>query len=181
MEAAYSRYSDYLEKRKATDRVDKSFLREQRYLSEQAELLKQEEQGRRLEAMKTYLEKQMGDKQVKKDDARAQKLSEKPHLEYVPTVPMGTEPEPEEEMYIKAALKKTLDSQVDYKQQNKAAAKADELQHERHALHCVAVEMQQARLRDAARRADRTEMLRSTWDRQASLKKVEHEFNKPNK
>ena len=94
---------------------------------------------------------------------------------------MGTEPDPEEEAYIKAALKKTLDSQVALKQHVKVSATAEELQHERHALHCVAVEMQQARLRDAARRADRTEMLRSTWGRQASLKKVEHELNKPNK
>ena len=43
LDQAYSRYEDYLSKRKQVDTDSEQYVREQRYLSEQVELLKLEE------------------------------------------------------------------------------------------------------------------------------------------
>lgn len=180
MDAAYRRYESYLDKRKMAEDASKSFVREQRYLSEQAELIKNEEQNRRLDEMRSYLESQVSDKQGKARSARDAKLGEQPHLEHVPTVPMGTEPEPEEEAYIKAALRRTLDGQVAQKERSSHQAKAEDLEEQQHVLNCVALEMQQARYREATRRKDRAELLKDTWNKQRALKTRAESLDRPN-
>merc|ERR1719446_1849500 len=70
MEDAFSRYENSLQRRKAAVDSSASFVREQRYLSEQAELLKHEESRRRAMEMRAYLERQMHDKTAAKLEAR---------------------------------------------------------------------------------------------------------------
>jgi len=74
LEDAFSRYEDYLHTRKEGIELNSSFQREQRYLSEQAELLKGEEQRRRMAEMRAYLERQM---QEKTQSRAAAKLEER--------------------------------------------------------------------------------------------------------
>ena len=70
MEDAFSRYENYLQRRKNAVDSSASFVREQRYLSEQAELLKHEESRRRAMEMRAYLERQMHDKMHAKAAAK---------------------------------------------------------------------------------------------------------------
>ena len=69
LDQAYSRYEDYLSKRKQVDTDSEQYVREQRYLSEQVELLKLEENRRRMDDMKKYLDVQKREKLAK--DAQA--------------------------------------------------------------------------------------------------------------
>jgi len=173
MDAAFNRYESYLDKRKMSEDASRSFQLEQRYLSEQAELIKNEEQGRRLAEMKAYLQTQVTEKHSKQSAVREAKLAEQPHLEVVPTVPVGTEAEPEEEAYIKAALRRTLGEQVAQKDRTLRQTKLDDLEDQQHVLNCVALEMQQARYRETARRKDRADLLKTSWDKQKGLKQAE--------
>ena len=76
MENAFSRYENYLHARKEGIELNASFQREQRYLSEQAELLKAEEQRRRMGEMRAYLERQMTDKEKTKAVAKLESRAE---------------------------------------------------------------------------------------------------------
>ena len=70
LDQAYSRYEDYLSKRKQVDTDSEQYVREQRYLSEQVELLKLEENRRRMDDMKRYLDVQKREKLAKDAQAR---------------------------------------------------------------------------------------------------------------
>mmetsp|Transcript_27577 Transcript_27577/g.60491 ORF Transcript_27577/g.60491 Transcript_27577/m.60491 type:complete len:595 (+) Transcript_27577:103-1887(+) len=172
MDDAFKRYENYLENRKAAIDHSKSFQREQRYLSEQSELLKQEETRRRMEHMRNYLAAQVGDKKSKDEAARLEALHERPYSNPT-TLPRGSEPEEGEEQYVKMALKHALDQQVEERRQIATAIKQEHLQEERKALDCISREMQQARFREIAARKDQKEMLDHTWQKQAQLKKME--------
>ena len=63
-------------------------------------------------------------------------------------LPVGIEPDPEEEFFVKKALRRALDGQVQQKQQAKSSAHQLESQQQQHVLNCVALEMRQARSRD---------------------------------
>jgi hypothetical protein len=63
-------------------------------------------------------------------------------------LPVGIEADPEEEFFVKKALRRALDGQVQQKQQAKSSAHQLESQQQQHVLNCVALEMRQARSRD---------------------------------
>jgi len=175
MEDAFSRYENYLNRRKATVETSASFLREQRYLSEQAELLRHEEQRRRTSEMRTYLERQMEDKAINKQRAKADAVNEDLVREnmVIATLPIEIGVDEEEETHVKMALKQTLDTQVSRKAKDKEEMKAAELVQQQHALNMVAAEMQEKRTRDFVNRQEEKEVLRQTWKMQEELKKME--------
>lgn len=179
LEDAFSRYEDYLHTRKEGIELNSSFQREQRYLSEQAELLKGEEQRRRLAEMRSYLEKQMTEKEAarakEKTTERLQGLAGKLPISALPT---GSEIDAEEEAYVKMALKHALDGQVERKQANQTALKAQDLSQEQQALSHVAREMQEARYRTWSERKQQEEALRQTWAKQQQLKLMEATLDK---
>jgi hypothetical protein len=179
LEDAFSRYEDYLHTRKEGIELNSSFQREQRYLSEQAELLKGEEQRRRLAEMRSYLEKQMNDKETERAHTRVQEralgLTGKLPISALPT---GSEIDQEEEAYVKMALKHALDGQVERKEQTKVHIKSQDLAQEQQALSHVAREMQEARFRTWSERKQQEEALRATWAKQQQLKLMEATLEK---
>lgn len=179
LEDAFSRYEDYLHTRKEGIELNSSFQREQRYLSEQAELLKGEEQRRRLAEMRSYLEKQMNDKEAERAHTRVQEralgLTGKLPISALPT---GSEIDQEEEAYVKMALKHALDGQVERKEQTKVHIKSQDLAQEQQALSHVAREMQEARFRTWSERKQQEEALRATWAKQQQLKLMEATLEK---
>jgi len=177
MDAAFTRYESYLNTRKATDDHSKSFIREQQCLSEQAELLKEEERKRRMAHMRNYLATQVKDKETKKKAAKREALNEVP-IDSPSTLPMGTDPDPDEDEYIKMALRHALDQQVVSKHTSQRQTKEEDLREQQHALDCIAREMQQARFRDLEVREDRKQMLDTTWSKQQKLKKMELELER---
>ena len=50
-------------------------------------------------------------------------------------LPVGIEPDPEEEFFVKKALRRALDGQVQQKQQAKSSAHQMENQQQQHVLH----------------------------------------------
>lgn len=177
LENAFSRYEDYLHTRKEGIELNSSFQREQRYLSEQAELLKSEEQRRRMAEMRGYLERQMTDKDKVKATMRLEARNEVTNPA-VSTLPTGSGIDAEEEAYVKMALKHALDGQVERKEMTKMSSKADELHQEQRALNHVAREMQEARFRSWTERKQQEEALRSTWAKQQQLKLMEATLEK---
>jgi len=177
LENAFSRYEDYLHTRKEGVELNVSFQREQRYLSEQAELLKSEEQRRRMGEMRSYLERQMKDKAHK---TAAQKLEARHETSpsVVAVLPTGSDIDADEEAYVKMALKHALDGQVERKEQAKISAKVEDLKQEQQALGHVAREMQEARFRSWSERKQQEEALRSTWAKQQQLKLMEATLEK---
>lgn len=178
LDQAYSRYEDYLHKRKQVESDSNSYVREQRYLSEQVELLKQEEQRRRMEEMKTYLEMQKREKLAKDAANKLDERTDETAGGVTPTLPTGIEPDPEEEFYVKQALRRALDGQVEHKARAKEAAVQQDKAQQQHVLNCVALEMRQARFRELSQRRDQADMLKSTWAKQDQLKKLELEIEK---
>jgi len=176
MDDAYKRFESYLDHRKTAIGHSKSYMKEQRHLSEQSELLKQEEQRRRLLEMRAYLDAQVDTKKAAVDREKRLLKTEVP-ISDPATLPMGIEPDAEEEAYVKMALRQALDHQVDSKYKHKAQSKADEKQQEQYTLSCVAREMQQARFRDLEAKRDRAQMLTSTWEKQNSLKRYERKLD----
>jgi len=177
LEDAFSRYEDYLHTRKEGIELNSSFQREQMYLSEQAELLKHEEQRRRMGEMRAYLERQVKDKEHVREKEKVFKkmeLAGRP----VATLPTGSEVDADEEAYVKMALKHALDGQVERKEHTKVAEKAADLQQEQQALGHVAREMREARFRNWSERKQQEEALRSTWAKQQQLKLMEATLNK---
>ena len=179
LEDAFSRYEDYLHTRKEGIELNASFQREQRFLSEQAELLKSEEQRRRMAEMRAYLDRQIKDKASTKAAARL----EARHANSLPAgrvsaLPTGSDIDAEEEAYVKMALKHALDGQVERKEAVKVESKAAELQQEQRALSHVAREMQEARFRSWSERKQQVEALRSTWAKQQQLKLMEATLDK---
>ena len=87
LEDAFSRYEEYLHTRKEGLEMHSSFNREQRHLSEQAELLKAEEQRRRTAEMRVYLEKQM---QSRATDREKTKLEERFAVSRLPITSLPT-------------------------------------------------------------------------------------------
>merc|ERR1712087_252180 len=141
------------------------------------ELLKQEEQRRRMAEMRKYLDKQVHERQVKEQRNKEFDRCEKP-IDDPATLPMGTEIDPEEEQYVKMALRRALEQQVVEKEEDRKATKAGDLKEQQHVLNCVAHEMQQARYRELSQRRDRSDMLNSTWAKQDELKKRELALDK---
>lgn len=178
MEDAFSRYEDYLHTRKQGIEVSSSFQREQRYLSEQAELLKSEEQRRRMGEMRSYLERQMSDKEASRAAQRLEARSDTLAGRQISSLPSGSDIDAEEEAYVKMALKHALDGQVERKESSAAQSKASELQQEQQALNHVAREMQEARFRSWSERKQQEEALRSTWAKQQQLKLMEATLDK---
>ena len=93
-------------------------------------------------------------------------------------LPVGIEPDAEEEFFVKKALRRALDGQVQQKQQAKSTAHQMEHQQQQHVLNCVALEMRQERFRDLSHRRDTSEMLSATWKKQGDLKKLELDIEK---
>jgi len=180
MEDAFGRYENYLQRRKAAVDTSASFLREQRYLSEQAELLKHEESRRRAMEMRAYLERQMHDKMHAKAAAKLEARHDDLVRDGVAisTLPMENNIDDEEEEHVKLALKQTLDAQVMRKHQAKANAQAVELEQQQHALNCVALEMQEKRTRDFVQKQEQKEVLQKTWQLQNDLRKMEASVDK---
>ena len=180
MEDAFSRYEEYLHTRKEGIEVNASFQREQRYLSEQAELLKAEEQRRRMGEMRAYLERQIQDKQAERATYKAEsrRTRTRPRTARPSGLPGGSEIDAEEEAYVKMALKNTLDQQVERKEKAKVSEKALDLAAEQQALQHVASEMQEARFRTWKERKSQEENLRATWQKQQQLKLMEATLEK---
>lgn len=177
LEDAFSRYEDYLHSRKEGIEASSSFQREQRYLSEQAELLKGEENRRRMTEMRAYLERQVRDKEKAKTIQKEHKMHE-PIGGPIATLPRGSEIDAEEEAYVKMALKHALDGQVERKVQTQVDEKVAALSAEQQALGHVAAEMQEARYRAYSERREQEVALRSTWAKQQQLKLMEATLDK---
>jgi len=177
LEDAFSRYEEYLHTRKEGLEMHSSFNREQRHLSEQAELLKAEEQRRRTAEMRTYLEKQM---QTRATEREKSKLEERYSVSRLPitSLPTGSEVDAEEEAYVKMALKHALDGQVERNEASKTNERQQELQQEQQALSHVAREMQEVRFRAYSERKQMEESLRATWAKQQQLKVMEATLQK---
>ena len=94
------------------------------------------------------------------------------------TLPMGTEIDPEEEQFVKLALRRALDNQVAAKEMERKATHEDDLSQQKQILNCVAHEMKLARARDLTQRRDRQEMLNGTWQKQQQLRNVELSLDK---
>jgi len=177
LEDAFSRYEGYLHARKDGIENAASFMREQRYLSEQAELLKGEENRRRMAEMRAYLDRQVRDKGTAKQHAREVKLAETAGHP-IATLPRGSEIDAEEEAYVKMALKHALDGQVERKNHVKIEEKVASISAEQQALGHVAAEMQEARYRAYSERREQESALRSTWAKQQQLKLMEATLDK---
>ena len=153
-------------------------MQEQRYLSEQAELIKAEEQKRRMGEMKAYLDSQVREKEsreaLRKLSERAEAASRGP----VTVLPVGIEPDPEEEEFVKYALKKTLDNQVERKARDAVDEKARALREDQTTLNALAIEMRQSRFREMQDRNEQAEMLSATWTKQKALKDMERALGK---
>merc|ERR1711988_737056 len=67
VDKAYDRYETFLNQRQEAERRSRKYVDEQRYLSEQAEFLRAEENKRRMKEMQSYLKMQMKDKDRKKE------------------------------------------------------------------------------------------------------------------
>jgi len=178
LDQAYSRYEDYLSKRKQVDTDSEQYVREQRYLSEQVELLKLEENRRRMDDMKRYLDVQKREKLAKDAQAKLEMRTDDDAGGTTTALPAGMEADPEEEFFVKKALRRALDGQVQQKQQAKSSAHQLESQQQQHVLNCVALEMRQERFRDLSHRRDTSEMLSATWKKQGELKKIEFDIEK---
>merc|ERR1719291_877621 len=176
MDDAYKRFESYLDQRKVAIHHSKSYMKEQRHLSEQAELLKQEEQRRRIAEMRSYLDQQVDNKKATKEFEKRLLKTEVP-INDPSALPAGCDPDPDEEVYVKIALRQALDHQVDSKVKLKQQSQAEEKQQEQYTLSCVAKEMQQARFRDLESKRDRAQMLTSTWEKQNSLKRYERKLD----
>ena len=178
LDAAYARYEGYLQKRQAVEETSDAFVHEQRYLSEQAELIKAEEQKRRMGEMKAYLDSQVREKEsreaLRKLSERAEAASRGP----VTVLPVGIEPDPEEEEFVKYALKKTLDNQVERKARDAVDEKARALREDQTTLNALAIEMRQSRFREMQDRNEQAEMLSATWTKQKALKDMERALGK---
>jgi len=177
LEDAFSRYEGYLHARKDGIENAASFMREQRYLSEQAEVLKGEENRRRMAEMRAYLDRQVRDKEAAGRHAREAKLSETAGHP-ISTLPKGSEIDAEEEAYVKMALKHALDGQVERKNSVKVDERVASLSAEQQALSHVAAEMQEARYRAYSERREQENALRSTWAKQQQLKLMEATLDK---
>jgi len=177
LDDAFSRYEDYLHKRKEGIESSSSFVREQRYLSEQAEVLKGEENRRRLTEMRSYLERQVRDKAAAKSTMKELQRGE-PAARHIPALPSGAEIDDEEEAYVKMALKHALDGQVERKIQTIEDEKVASLRAEQQVLGHVAHEMQEARFRAFSEKREQEAALRSTWAKQQQLKLMESTLDK---
>lgn len=172
LDDAFSRYEEYLHKRKEGIESSSSFVREQRYLSEQAEVLKSEEQRRRMAEMKAYLDRQVRDKAAAKAVQKDLQLKE-PANRYISALPMGAEIDEEEETYVKMAIRHALDGQVERKHMSMEEEKVASLRAEQQVLGYVAQEMQEARYRAFSEKKEQAAALRSTWAKQQQLKLME--------
>ena len=161
-----------MHKRKEGIETSSSFVREQRYLSEQAEVLKSEEQRRRMAEMKAYLDRQVRDKAAAKAVQKDLQLNE-PANRYISALPMGAEIDEEEETYVKMAIRHALDGQVERKQTSIEEEKVASLRAEQQVLGYVAQEMQEARYRAFSEKKEQAAALRSTWAKQQQLKLME--------
>jgi len=176
LEDAFARYEDYLHTRKLGADKSASFEREQRYLSEQAELLKAEESQRRLTEMRAYLDRQVRDKERAKASQREAMGQEQPSTTSV--LPVGSQIDQEEEAHVKMALKHALDGQVERKRAVIEIEKLASLQAEQQALGHVAQEMQEARYRAYMERREQEHALRSTWAKQLQLRRMQATLEK---
>ena len=156
LDDAFSRYETYLNRRKATVEHSASFLREQRYLSEQAETLKYEEQRRRTAEMRSYLERQMADKKEARTTAKKEAVRDDNLREgmVIATLPVEYGMDEADEAHLKLALKQTLDGQVEMKARRKQAEQAADLEQQQHTLTMVAAEMAEKRTRDFVNRQE---------------------------
>jgi len=177
MDDAYRRYEDYLDKRKGAIDTSKAYVKEQRYLSEQGERLKEEETRRRVADMKSYLDGQIADKRTKSQMTKALERTEVP-INDPTTLPAGTEIDPDEEQFVKMALRRALDNQVAAKEVERKNIHEEDLSQQKQILNCVAHEMKQARFRDLTLRNDRREMLNGTWQKQQQLRNTELALDK---
>ena len=130
--------------------------------------------------MRSYLERQIQDKQAERKQFKAE-LKENAYTSKdgkVSGLPGGSEIDAEEEAYVKMALKNTLDQQVERKEKAKVSEKALDLAAEQQALQHVASEMQEARFRTWKERKSQEENLRATWQKQQQLKLMEATLEK---
>ena len=127
--------------------------------------------------MRSYLEGQVKEKATKVAVAKQEALDEVP-IDSPATLPMGTDPDPDEDQYIKMALRHALDQQVVMKQTSVQQSKEEDLREQRHALDCIAREMQNTRFRELEQREDRKQMLDSAWSKQQKLKKMELDLDR---
>ena len=93
-------------------------------------------------------------------------------------LPVGIEPDPEEEEFVKYALKKTLDNQVERKARDAVDEKARALREDQTTLNALAIEMRQSRFREMQDRNEQAEMLSATWTKQKALKDMERALGK---
>lgn len=171
---AFSRYEGYLNARKSNLESTGSLLKEQRILSEQAEVLKSEEHRRRMGEMKAYLQRQAQDKQKAKAEAKV----EFRHDIYAngpasAVLPLGSEVSAEEEAFVKMATRQALDAQVEHKEAVKKQAKEALLEQEISVLDGVAAEVRESRLREISHKKESQDALRSAWAKQEALRAYE--------
>ena len=128
--------------------------------------------------MKAYLDSQVREKEqrsaLRKLSERAEAASRGP----VTVLPTGIEPDREEEEFVKFALKKTLDNQVERKARDAVEEKARALRDDQTVLNALAIEMRQSRFREMQQRNDQAAALSSTWQKQMALKDMERALGK---
>ena len=82
------------------------------------------------------------------------------------------------EEFVKYALKKTLDNQVERKARDAVDEKARALREDQTTLNALAIEMRQSRFREMQDRNEQAEMLSATWTKQKALKDMERALGK---
>lgn len=176
MDGAFSRYEDYLNRRKQAADDSKAFVHEQKYLSDQAELLKQAEQRRRVSEMKSYLDRQMKDREKQRS---AEREEEKVLAFGLSTaLPMQHDPDPEAAAFVTSTMRKALSEQIEHKDAEKRSTRDQAIQQEKRMMDVNALEIQQAQYRQLTAKLDTASTLNASWQRQHRLKLLEAEIEK---
>jgi hypothetical protein len=176
MDGAFSRYEDYLNRRKQAADESKAFVHEQKYLSDQAELLKQAEQKRRMTEMKKYLDRQMKDRERQRTTEREAEMI--PAFGLSTAVPMHQDPDPDAAAFVTSAMRKALTQQIEDKEAEKLSTRNQAIQQEKRMMDANAVEIQQAQYRQLTAKRDTASSLHTSWQRQHRLKHLEKEIEK---
>merc|ERR1711988_1362965 len=99
VDKAYERYETFLNQRQEAERRSRKYVEEQRYLSEQAEFLRAEENKRRMKEMQDYLKMQMKDKDKKRQGEVVAHRTTNPQTE-PPSLPPHPDRNMHEEQYV---------------------------------------------------------------------------------
>jgi len=176
MNGAFNRYEEYLDRRKCAVDQSNAFVQEQRNLSDQAELLKQAEQKRRMAEMKRYLDKQVKErKQARNEERETDRLAA---FGLPTTLPMHHDPDPAEAVMVAAAMREALDQQKERKETYERNERDSVIRQEKEMNDRIAIELQQTKYYELVAKRDKAEILNLSWLRQQRLRQLEAEIQK---